>query len=104
MTAGVVGSEQFAKQIAHEEDLGEYERAALELNSNSNSSTGGHGQSSSNANPNGGGGGALPLERLRACVLALYDGGIFPKDEFARRAQAARSKKELPKESEWYIR
>ena len=36
--------------------------------------------------------------------MALYDEGIFPKDEFARRAQQAQSKREIPQENEWYLR
>ncbi|CAD7940449.1 unnamed protein product [Amoebophrya sp. A25] len=51
-----------------------------------------------------GGARAQTLEVLKDCVLALYDEGIFPADDFVRRAQVAVTRKEIPQPNEWFLR
>ncbi|CAD7968603.1 unnamed protein product [Amoebophrya sp. A120] len=46
-----------------------------------------------------------PLDHLlKPVLLSLYDEGIFPNDDFVRRAQVAVSKKEIPQTNEWLQR
>lgn len=45
-----------------------------------------------------------PLEVIKAMILALYDAGLFPKDDFMRRAQHSLNKRETPKENEYFTR